>query len=315
MIGTRFAYAFINKSCTMMKIERLKYFSLFFIQLLSLSPNGYKPFNPILGETFASIVYSPKISEDGTILDELDMDNPTELYTEQTSHHPPRYHILTKNKDFTMYGWREFTAVSSGNQIKGTILGPTTIKLNDGTIITIKFCNFEVNGLVVGKRTLAYTGNFFIEDKTNGLSAVIELRPKEKKGFLGSIFGKKGKNFPDYFKGFIAQTGDISYDKKEDTYSIDEKLIMSSIEGEWNSHCNIDGKNYWNSGEIKSGKAFKPKFVLPSDSHLREDIIFYKAGKNELAQFAKMNLEDVQRKDDKLRKKHLLEKLDRKKYN
>lgn len=291
-----------------MKVERLKNVTLFYIQLLSIIPTGYKQFNPIIGETFQCVVYSPKINSDNTVSDELDMNNPQYVYAEQTSHHPPIFNILIKSSELTMYGYRELTAVGSGNQVKGSMKGDTTLKFKDGTIITVKFCDFEVNGIMFGKRTFAFTGNIFIEDKTNGLSSVIELRPKEKKGLLGSIFGKKSKNFPDYFKGFIAQTNDIAYDKKENTYSVDEKLIMCNVEGEWNSHCNLDGKTCWTSGEIKPGKAFKPKYLLPSDCLFREDILFYRAGKNELAQFAKMNLEDLQRKDEKLRKKYYKEK-------
>lgn len=44
--------------------------------------------------------------------------------------------------------------------------------------------------------------------------------------------------------------------------------------------------------------------MLPSDSQFRSDLILYKNEKIEMAQYAKMNMEDLQRKDVKLRKKY-----------
>ena len=45
----------------------------------------------------------------------------------------------------------------------------------------------------------------------------------------------------------------------------------------------------------------KMNFTLPSDSSLREDIVLLRAGYEDYAQVAKMNLENIQRNDKKLR--------------
>ena len=48
----------------------------------------------------------------------------------------------------------------------------------------------------------------------------------------------------------------------------------------------------------------KQTFTLPSDSLYREDLILLKTGDAEMAQKAKMNLEEIQRNDRKLREKY-----------
>jgi hypothetical protein len=66
---------------------------------------------------------------------------------------------------------------------------------------------------------------------------------------------------------------------------------------------NIDGVNYWKQGEIDLDPIEKMDFTLPSDSTLREDILLLKAGYEDYAQLAKLNLENQQRVDKKLRQK------------
>jgi hypothetical protein len=57
-------------------IEKLKFTTAFAISRIHMSVTQLKPFNPIWGETFQC-----KIGD-------------TDLYMEQTSHHPPIYHFL-----------------------------------------------------------------------------------------------------------------------------------------------------------------------------------------------------------------------------
>jgi hypothetical protein len=60
-------------------IDKLKFTTTFAISRIHMSVTQLKPFNPIWGETFQC-----KIGD-------------TELYMEQSSHHPPTYHFLVKN--------------------------------------------------------------------------------------------------------------------------------------------------------------------------------------------------------------------------
>lgn len=297
----RHAYSYLDKAVDAMKIERLKLVACFFIQSLHVSLIGHKPFNPIIGETFQAS-FTPTTG---------DSDNTLDFYVEQTSHHPPILNYYGKHKNYTIYGHRESSAYGTGNSVVAEIKGPFNIKFSDGTHIVTHYPKFVMNGLVFGKKLFGYEGNFVIEDKTNNLTCILNINPKQSKGFFGGIFGKTTKNFPDYFNGFIASSHDIEFDKKTSTYNIAKEAILSKIEGEYNVHCTIDDKCYWDINESNPSTMYRQSFTLPSDSQYRYDVILYRNNKFEMAQYAKMTLEDLQRKDTKLRKKY--EKVDEKK--
>ena len=93
----------------------------------------------------------------------------------------------------------------------------------------------------------------------------------------------------------------MKYDNKKDLFYCDKKHILASIEGEWTRFIDIDKKNYWNRNKQVISQAKKMEFTLPSDSLFRDDLLLFKKGEFELAQQAKINLEERQRMDKKLR--------------
>ena len=295
----------------------MKLVTAFIVNTLHLGLIGFKPFNPIIGETFQSVVYPPKdiskvknvdlrIGNVKNIDEELyDKTNPTHVYLEQTSHHPPITHFYMTNKNYICYGHRESSAIASGNSVTAGVNGPFNIQFQNGPLYIATFCKFVVTGLIMGKKYFGYEGNLKIEDKTNVLTSILNVNPKpESKGFFSNMFSKKEKNFPDYLRGFICETSNLKYDSKNDIYSCDSQAILANIEGEYSNYLNIDGKCYWDLTELISALPCKQDFILPSDSLLRNDLILFKHGKLEISQYAKMNLEDLQRKDAKLRKKN-----------
>lgn len=292
------AYKYLDKaSVESNHLERLKLCVSFFITNLNHTLIGYKPFNPILGETYQAVIKSP---------DTKDIENKSniKIYAEQTSHHPPILNFYGFSDSYKIKGFRETSAIASGNSVIANVQGPFNIEFKDANI-TAYFPPFSFFGLVYGKRMFGYNGIFKIEDTKNGLIAIIDINPKQQsKGFFGSIFGKKEKIFPDYFKGYIAKTTDVKYDQKKNIYNVDENKILSHIEGEYNNYVEIDGKNTWNIAEYPFADIYLQNYMLPSDSQFRSDLILYKNEKIEMAQYAKMNMEDLQRKDVKLRKKY-----------
>ena len=82
-----------------------------------------------------------------------------------------------------------------------------------------------------------------------------------------------------------------------------KKKIISHCEGEWNNFINFEDKTYWEQGKFEFNKIEKQEYTLPSDSIYRPDILLMKNGKLDLAQQAKINLEEIQRNDKKLREK------------
>lgn len=129
--------------------------------------------------------------------------------------------------------------------------------------------------------------------------ACLKFNPDERSTF-SKIFGSKS-NYPDYFNGFIAKTSNIKYDHKKNAYTCDKTNVIANIEGEWSSYIKIDEKIYWEHGKFQPYTIEKMKFTLPSDSLLRDDLLIKKKGNDDLSQQAKIKLEEVQRKDRKLR--------------
>jgi hypothetical protein len=98
-------------------LERLKCVIAFAVSNLYLCTSQYKPFNPILGETFQGSL------SDGT-----------QVYCEHTSHHPPITNFLLhpEDKAYEMWGYYEFTGKMGTNHLKSGLRGPNNIRFKDG---------------------------------------------------------------------------------------------------------------------------------------------------------------------------------------
>jgi hypothetical protein len=96
------------------------------------------------------------------------------------------------------------------------------------------------------------------------------------------------------------------WDKKENTYCIShkDKYIQSHIEGEFTSFLKFDTNIFWEYSQYNFPKFLRMAYTLPSDSTFREDLIWFKKGDEDIAQRFKIKLEEIQRKDKKLREVH-----------
>lgn len=77
--------------------------------------------------------------------------------------------------------------------------------------------------------------------------------------------------------------------------------ILSKIEGEWIRNIKFDDVVYWSYADSKHCDLRRMAFTLPSDSTVREDLVMFKRRSEEEADAAKIKLEELQRKDRKLR--------------
>lgn len=77
--------------------------------------------------------------------------------------------------------------------------------------------------------------------------------------------------------------------------------ILAQIEGEWGRYISFDNKKYWEKETCVYEELKVMDFTLESDSRFRDDILLYKNGYEDLGQEAKIHLEEIQRKDRKLR--------------
>ena len=113
----------------------------------------------------------------------------------------------------------------------------------------------------------------------------------------------KKTSLPDYIKGVITRKSQCDYNEKENSFTPKDKhFIFSKIEGEWTDYLKIDETIYWDYATFGHYPLERAgELVLESDSTKREDLIILKLGNESEAQKAKVRLEEIQRKDKKLR--------------
>jgi len=219
-----------------------------------------KPLNPVLGETYHAYM------EDGT-----------QIYCEQTCHHPPISHISIYGPDnlyeFSMH--TGYSAKAGWNSVTVDVTGSKYIKFKDGTKISWNNLGDMIYCTLIGTMYRQVTGRQDYKDETNHITAYIETGAKKVQ---------------DYLKGSISQYGQEIY----------------SIKGNYNGYIEFNGERYW---DIRETKAFgiypsSASTTLPSDSRCRLDLIAAKTEDkdSDIPQDQKDALENNQRHDAKLRK-------------
>jgi len=250
-------------------LERFKLVITFAISGLHNTCHLGKPFNPILGETYQAAF------EDGT-----------EIYCEQTCHHPPitAWQLFGPDRLYNMYGYGEWTASFRGNSVKGAQKGPLFVEFKDGTKIRYNLPVVLLNGVLWGDRIMEYEGSVTFTDEKNGLQANIHI-PIPVNGFFGGFFNSNKKPPSDHL------SGTITHNSKN----------VSDITGSWLGAIEFDGKRYWTFTD-KTYIHARITNPLPSDCSNREDIQLVKVTNFKDAAEAKVKLENIQRRDAKLRK-------------
>ncbi|KAL6062324.1 Oxysterol-binding protein 4 [Balamuthia mandrillaris] len=292
--GFSFAPTYLTKAAaTTDPLERLKNVIAFFIAGTHLTATQKKPFNPILGET-----YQATFSEDGT-----------EVFAEQTTHHPPasNFQVIPQDGSYHFWGHGVFSAVYRGNLIKGYQTGPNYVDFPDGTRISIQLPYLEFKGLVMGDRIQNFAGNMSFVDQKNDLGCVLEFNP-EAPSWLKSWFAKP-KYPADYFVGDIFRlstantaTSASNAGGSSGAAANDKKEVLSRVEGCWLSHLDFDSKRYWDLKEVVPSTLQPVDDPLPSDCRFRDDLQALLAGDFATAQQQKVLLEERQRGDARLRK-------------
>lgn len=266
-------------------LERIKFVVTMAVARTHLMARQYKPFNPIIGETFQC------------------SNGNTKFYIEQTSHHPPIASFYSLGKGFKIYGTSSIEAATGLNSVKSFNNGKMHIEFEDKTILDITFPTFKLSGTMMGTRTLKFQDTVTVTDVKNDLFAEVLFGYEDNKSLFYKVFKTK-EFYPDQFYGIITKLSSNSKKNKDSdilTIKNYESELLSSIQGEYSSYCMIDNKLYWQYDQENFPVFRRLFYTLPSDSTFREDLILFK-NKDELnAQQAKIKLEDIQRNDTKLR--------------
>eukprot|EP01017_Pseudomicrothorax_dubius_P030288 TRINITY_DN3765_c0_g1_i1.p1 TRINITY_DN3765_c0_g1~~TRINITY_DN3765_c0_g1_i1.p1 ORF type:complete len:420 (-),score=77.35 TRINITY_DN3765_c0_g1_i1:278-1537(-) len=265
--------------------ERLKLVVTAAVAGLHLSSSQWKPFNPLLGETFNG--YFP----DGTA-----------IYCEHTSHHPPITNFLVIGENFKFSGRYEYVGNLSTNTLSTRQVGPNIIEFKDGGRVTYYLPEVKIKGILMGSRKIKWSGAFVFDDPANNLSAVLKMS-SQKSSFTKSaevdIF--EGKLFRSKGPRKASPLTESKAFEEEALKMADSDGVLADITGSWLKGLKIGKTVYWNATKDKPTRHLPSPEPLPSDCRFREDLLWTGAGNLAQAEAWKLALEERQRADRRLR--------------
>jgi hypothetical protein len=190
-------------------VERMKLFivssiSSYYHTSTFIKPVSPRQLNPVLGET----LYGR-------------MDDGTELFAEQSSHHPPVSHYLVQGPNYRAYGHLNFSAKAGFNSVtvssrQITNSGRKVVEFEDGQTITANCADEIFNGSFFGTMRHESVGVLNYEDQRNRLTCSVKI-------------GKTKGRASDYLQGEIAgPTG-----------------VLSVLVGTYLGYMDFDGERYW----------------------------------------------------------------------
>lgn len=261
--------------------ERLAWVVAFCVTPFGAVERPWKPFNPILGETF-----------------ELRVGNGVRYFAEQVSHHPPVGVAHAENEHFLYDIVSAPTTQFLGNSLDIFPYGRSRIKLRrSGDVFTLVPPNSKAHNIVIGSTWVDCYGPLYVyaPGSQGGAKCVLNFMPC---GWFG------GGRYE--FSGFITDA---------------DGRNRIHLAGKWNSHCDMtpcgaDGEpdaaiqplRMWTCREKPEGDFYgfthfakamnavegqlRP---LPSDSRRRSDRAALQAGDSITAGSEKVRLEQAQR--------------------
>ncbi|XAR50925.1 hypothetical protein NMG60_11005392 [Bertholletia excelsa] len=265
---------------------RLVYAASFFISVYYALQRMWKPFNPILGETYEMVNH-------GGIT----------FIAEQVSHHPPISAAHAENDHFVYGITSKVKTKFLGNSIDIYPLGRTRVTLKrDGVILDLVPPPTKVNNLIFGRTWSDSPGEMILTNLTTGDKVVLYFQPC---GWFGA-----GRFEVD---GYV-------YNAAEEP-----KMLMTGKWNESMSYqpCDVEGeplpgtelKEVWRVAEAPANDKFQytyfahkinsrdtaPKNLLASDSRLRPDRYALEKGDLSKAGSEKSSLEERQRAEKRIR--------------
>jgi hypothetical protein len=283
--------------------RRVALVSAFALSVYAASERTYKPFNPILGETFECSLRNGSVS----------------YIAEQVSHHPP---VASANASGPGWSYEITSAPTTrflGNSIEVHPLGRTRIHLAGKTYSLAPPAN-RVHNVILGFTWIDTYGQMEVKSLDGSERAILDFYPcgwfganqHVVSGFAESTvsFGTEADDPPPAASAPPSRPGRRS-DKR---YAV--------LYGKWNSYLTlaqadadlspVEGteETLWQAGEfddsdpygftkfvlsLNSSSTAPPEGVLPSDSRLRPDRAALASGDTSAAGKLKHELEEAQR--------------------
>ncbi|KAG0566669.1 hypothetical protein M758_7G064300 [Ceratodon purpureus] len=246
----------------------------------------WKPFNPILGETFEMVNH-----------------NGITFLAEQVSHHPPMGSAHAENEHFSYDITSKLRTKFLGNSVDVYPVGRTRVHLKKSNMtLTLTPPPSKVHNLIFGRTWIDSPGDMVMENLTTGEKVILYFQPC---GWFG-----KGRYEVD---GYV-------YNKDEEPkimitgkWNVSLSCQPCDVEGEPLPGTEL--KEVWKCNEFPKGhkfqhtyfaddlKSFKtaPQGLLASDSRLRPDRYALEMGDMGKAGADKTSLEERQRAEKRLR--------------
>uniref|UniRef100_A0A1D1Y8X1 Oxysterol-binding protein-related protein 3A n=1 Tax=Anthurium amnicola TaxID=1678845 RepID=A0A1D1Y8X1_9ARAE len=265
---------------------RLVYASCWAISVYFAYQRTWKPFNPILGETYEMI------NHEGIT-----------FIAEQVSHHPPMSAGHAENEHFTYDITSKLKTKFLGNSLDAYPVGRTRVTLKrDGVVLDLVPPPTKVHNLIFGRTWVDSPGEMVMTNLTTGDKVVLYFQPC---GWFGA-----GRYEVD---GYV-------YNAAEEP-----KILMTGKWNESMSYqpCDMDGeslpgtelKEVWRVAAVPENDKFQythfahkinsfdtaPKKLLASDSRLRPDRYALEKGDMSKASTEKTRLEERQRAEKRNR--------------
>ncbi|KAG6434364.1 hypothetical protein SASPL_105994 [Salvia splendens] len=265
---------------------RLVYAASWFISVYPAIQRTWKPFNPILGETYELVNH-------GGIT----------FIAEQVSHHPPMSAAHAESEHFVYDITSKLKTKFLGNSVDIYPVGRTRLTLKkSGVVLDLVPPLSKANNIIFGRTWVDSPGDMILTNLTTGEKVVLYFQPC---GWFGA-----GRYEVD---GYV-------YDAEEEP-----KFLMTGKCNEFMSYqpCDSEGeptpgtelKEVWRAAELPKNDKFQythfahklnsfdtaPKPLLPSDSRLRPDRLALEHNDLSKAGAEKARLEERQRAEKRLR--------------
>ncbi|KXZ44648.1 hypothetical protein GPECTOR_64g142 [Gonium pectorale] len=269
------------------EFDRFALVAAYCVSPFGAAERAWKPFNPILGETF-----------------ELEVGNGVRYLAEQVSHHPPICAAHAENSHFRYDLVSAPTTRFLGNSLEVYPYGRTRITLvRSGEVFTLVPPNAMVHNIVIGRTWVDAYGPMNIACITTGARVRLDFKPC---GWFG--YGRYE------FEGFVYDKDDTKRVKLSGKWNQYVDAVRCDPEGAPLPDAPV--KRLWTCtpkpvGDYYSFTAFAHRLnssegirtPLPSDSRRRPDRAKLAAGEMVAAGSEKVRLEEMQRAERRERDK------------
>jgi hypothetical protein len=250
---------------------RLSYVAIGIIASFHLYLQAKKPWNPVIGETYVG-----RWPNDSTI------------FAEQVSHHPPItcLQISSQTNHWNIDANLCFDIDQGLSKVNILQKGLTRLRFADGCTYEWEFPTITAVGILSGDRIVRVRGPLKMKDITNDLEVHVKISPKPSK--------QRGIVHP---RASTIWGGVRRHGSTKDAF-------MSRITGDYAGIVNLDGQPIW---KLEHDFAQRPivkideEELLPSDCRFRIDRSMLIQGDISMAEEGKLLLENLQRRDAKLR--------------